>query len=179
MADQDVNIREIDFYNLVVAAEGEEFFRPPEAYNFSGRSFKDKGIDSRLYSGYYDNQVVDGDFTGDGSAWISQVSFTGYGTGQIVTTSTGTCSTLQTLSSTPVAGTEYESHIIINKLDATSMRLYFSNARRADGTNVDYTEPGEYRERIWTVSGASAAIYVYGSDGAGSVIIDEWSVQRV
>lgn len=51
MADDTVQTREIDFKNLVIAVEGEEFYRKPNAYEFQGgRVFKDKGADSAIYN---------------------------------------------------------------------------------------------------------------------------------
>lgn len=52
MADDVVEVIEIDMADLAVEVEGAEFYKPPVVYSFGGgrRTFVDKGEDSNLYN---------------------------------------------------------------------------------------------------------------------------------
>lgn len=52
MADDQVQVIEIDMGDLAIEVEGEDYYKPPVVYFFGGgkREFDDKGEDSALYN---------------------------------------------------------------------------------------------------------------------------------
>jgi len=51
MADDQVEVIEIDMGDLAIELEGDAYFEKPVVYSFGGgkREFRDKGLDSSLY----------------------------------------------------------------------------------------------------------------------------------
>lgn len=111
-------IREYDWEQLVIAAEGETFFDPATAYIFqAGRKFKDKGLDSAIFT----QMVTDPAFTEDGFDWTTKSNLAGFNTGQIYNISSGSGFCWQTPSTTLIAGVEYIVTMDIAKLDSGSI----------------------------------------------------------